>query len=157
LGSQRKNPAARVGAGGGPSSRSLPVPALCSFFTAGREFRPNHREPRFAIGEATRYRSSEILNYEGDEPFDGLFDDRIPAESRILTILPNCLLKSIPRERIAGEPEGDLCPRAPGHQLGSRQPPGVQHRRQIAAASGHLATIGVEGLGEVGVWRAIPR
>jgi len=55
---------------------------------------------RFEIREASRYDNVRVVAYDGDKPFVELFGREIDDDAHLLTILPDCLLHSVPRETL---------------------------------------------------------
>jgi hypothetical protein len=55
----------------------------------------------FTLTSQGKYSRTLIVPYDGEEPFSSLFGAEIPPRSHILTILPDCLMQSIPRELLA--------------------------------------------------------
>lgn len=51
----------------------------------------------FSLASQGKYSRTLIIPYDGEKPLSSLFGAEIPPRSHILTILPDCLMHSIPR------------------------------------------------------------
>ncbi|HVF06714.1 MAG TPA: hypothetical protein VNA20_17895 [Frankiaceae bacterium] len=54
----------------------------------------------FEVAASPRHDRSMVLAYDGTTPFEDFIRERVPERSHVLTILPDCLLHSVPADAL---------------------------------------------------------